>query len=151
MGRRPRTHVRSAAQISFNMSRVRSTGSEIERVMQAAFRRARLRPEAHALVVGRPDFAFPRLRVAVFCDSHFWHGYRWQQQKTEVKRNRSFWLPKIEGNIRRDREVNRSLRAAGWIVLRFWEHEIFGSADDCVAAVKRALAEQRAGGHKWQS
>jgi DNA mismatch endonuclease Vsr len=135
MARRRRTK----AQISFNMSRVRSTGSEIERVMEAALRQAKLYAQAHPDMFGRPDFVFPRARIAVFCDSHFWHGYRWAIKKKEIKKNRGFWLPKILSNMRRDRTVNRRLRAEGWTVLRFWEHRILNSTDRCVAKIKAAI------------
>src|SRR5712692_6196855 len=122
---------RTRTQISFNMSRVRSTGSEIEQVMEAALRRENLRPTRHPKMFGRPDFAFPKTKVAVFCDSHFWHGYNWKVKKNEIHRNRSFWLPKILSNVRRDRLVNNRLRGEGWTVLRFWEHQILHSPDEC--------------------
>lgn len=142
MSRRRRTK----AQISFNMSRVRSTGSEIERVLEAALQRARLRAKKHADMFGRPDFVFPRAKVVVFCDSHFWHGYRWTIKKKEIRRNREFWIPKILANMRRDRTVNRRLRAEGWMVLRFWEHHILQSADRCVAKIKDALDVRKSDG-----
>ena len=113
--------------------------------MEEALRHAQLNPSKHPHMVGRPDFVFPRARVAVFCDSHFWHGYRWKEKRTEIKRNRDFWLTKIEGNIKRDREVNRQLREAGWVVIRFWEHQIVRSVDRCVSKIEQVLAARRVG------
>ncbi len=136
---------RTKAQISFNMSRVKNTGSEIERVMEKALVHAKLRPTKHLKILGRPDFAFPRAMVAVFCDSHFWHGYNWKIKKKEIRSNRSFWLPKIFRNMRRDRFVNRCLREEGWTVLRFWEHQILRSPDECAARVKNAITTRRNG------
>jgi DNA mismatch endonuclease Vsr len=141
MSRRRRTK----AQITFNMSRVRSAGSEIERVMESALRQAKLHAQKHPDMFGRPDFVFPLTKIAVFCDSHFWHGYRWAIKKKEIKKNRTFWLPKILGNMRRDRTVNRRLRAEGWTVLRFWEHNILRSTDRCVAKIKAAIDMSRIG------
>lgn len=141
MGTRRRR--RSKAQISFNMSRVRSTGSEIEQVMGAALRRVRMKPTKHPKMFGRPDFAFPRAKVAVFCDSHFWHGYNWKVKLKELRRNRSFWMQKIISNMRRDRLVNRQLRKEGWTVLRFWEHQILRFPDHCAARVRKAIATWR--------
>jgi DNA mismatch endonuclease (patch repair protein) len=134
-GQRPRTK----AQISFNMSQIRSTGSKIEKVLEAAFTKANLSPEKHPPVLGRPDFAFVSKRVAIFCDSHFWHGYEWKKRSRELKRNRQFWIDKIESNRRRDRFVNRGLRTSGWQVLRFWEHQILHSSDRCVSKVMDVL------------
>jgi DNA mismatch endonuclease Vsr len=125
------------------MSRVWSTGSEIERILEKALLREDLTPIKHAPIFGRPDFVFTRARVAIFCDSHFWHGYRWRLKKRELRRNRSFWLKKISGNIRRDRLVNRTLRQDGWTVLRFWEHQILRFPERCAARVKEALAAEQ--------
>src|ERR1035438_771209 len=94
-------HPRTKAQISFNMSQIRSKGSKIEKVLGEAFKAAKLSPLEHPPVLGRPDFAFVAQRVAIFCDSHFWHGYRWKEKSKEIKRNRQFWLNKIESNMRR--------------------------------------------------
>ena len=141
MGMRRRR--RSKVQISFNMSRVRSTGSEIEQVMEAALRRRRMKPIRHPKMFGRPDFAFPRAKVAVFCDSHFWHGYNWKMKQKELRRNRSFWVQKILSNMRRDRFVNRRLRKEGWTVLRFWEHQILRSPDGCAARIRKAISTCR--------
>lgn len=125
------------------MSRVRSTGSEIEHVMEDALRRAGLRPKKHPVMFGRPDFVFPRVKVAVFCDSHFWHGYNWKVKQKEIRRNRSFWVPKILTNMRRDREVNRRLGKEGWKVLRFWEHKILRFPGRCAAQVRKAITARR--------
>jgi DNA mismatch endonuclease, patch repair protein len=73
-------------------------------------------------LTGRPDFVFPKLKLAVFVDGCFWHGC--PKHGTRPKANAGFWLAKITGNKARDRRVNRLLRAEGWRVLRIWEHEL---------------------------
>lgn len=130
------------------MSRVRSTGSKIEEVMEAALRRARLRPTKHPNMFGRPDFVFPRASIAIFCDSHFWHGYNWKVKQREIRRNRSFWVSKILSNMQRDRLVNSRLRSDGWTVLRFWEHQILRFPDRCAARVKKAIEVSRQGTYR---
>lgn len=65
-----------------------------------------------------------------------WHGRNWEEQQKEFKSNRNFWIPKIERNIERDREVNQFLTEHGWIVIRFWETEIRKNLQDCIAQVK---------------
>jgi DNA mismatch endonuclease (patch repair protein) len=70
----------------------------------------------------RPDFVFPKLRLAVFVDGCFWHGC--PVHATRPKGNAQFWKKKLERNVARDREVNAALRRAGWRVLRIWEHEL---------------------------
>lgn len=142
-----RKRVRTKAQISFNMSRVRSTGSKIEQALEAALHTLKLRPIKHPKMFGRPDFVFPRKRVAIFCDSHFWHGYNWKVKQKEIRRNRLFWVPKILSNIRRDHLVNRRFRQEGWVVLRFWEHQILRKPKRCAAVVKQTLVNRRTGTH----
>lgn len=72
-------------------------------------------------IMGRPDFAFPRARVAVFVDGCFWH--RCRKCRNVPDSNREFWQKKLAQNVRRDRTVNRELRRRGWKVVRVWEHE----------------------------
>lgn len=90
-------------------------------------------------VPGRPDFAIVHAKVAIFCDSSFWHGRGWPDAAAAFRTNRDFWLPKIEGNIRRDAEVNELLARLGWTVLRFWDDDILKRTDACVATVLRTL------------
>lgn len=68
----------------------------------------------------RPDIVFTRRRLAVFIDGCFWH--RCPEHGTSPRVNTSYWSPKLERNIARDQRVDQALRAAGWTVLRIWEH-----------------------------
>lgn len=127
-------------QVHYTMSRVRSTGSAIEKRLGEALWRTGFRYRKHYKITGKPDFALVSARVAIFCDSEFWHGYRWgQRAKRAFKTNQTYWFAKIERNRARDREVNRELTKCGWLVLRFWEHEIISDVDQCVARVREAM------------
>ena len=131
--------MRSKQHIQRNMEAVRASGSKIERVLGKALWKANLRYRKQYLKLpGKPDFALPRYKIAIFCDSHFWHGYNWKQKKFEHKSNKQFWHKKIRRNIERDKEVNAALKGMGWKVVRFWEHEIRQNVDKCVERVKRA-------------
>jgi DNA mismatch endonuclease (patch repair protein) len=70
----------------------------------------------------KPDFVFPKLKLAVFVDGCFWHGC--PKHATWPASRAAWWRRKIEGNKTRDRVVNRALRRAGWKVVRVWEHEL---------------------------
>ncbi len=70
----------------------------------------------------RPDFVFPKLRLAVFVDGCFWHAC--PLHDTKPRNNAAFWQKKLSANRARDRRVNLALRSAGWRVLRVWEHEM---------------------------
>ena len=124
-----------------NMKAVKNKGSKIETMLQKELGHRGLRYRKNAKTVyGKPDIAFIGKKVAVFCDSEFFHGYDWENKNKEIKSNRDFWIPKIEKNMQRDREVTEKLTSEGWIVLRFWGNEIkkdlLGCADKIEAAVR---------------
>ena len=98
--------------------------------------------------MGKPDITFSARKIAIFCDGDFWHGYNWEEAKSEIKSNRDFWIPKIERNIQRDIAVTEGLKEQGWIVLRFWGHEIEKKLDCCVSVILgklRAFPEKNIG------
>lgn len=86
---------------------------------------------------GKPDVAFVSRKVAIFVDGSFWHGYKLVKKKQLL--TEKYWLPKIQRNMERDRENNRSLKRMGWKVVRVWEHDIFKSPDRVLDKVRRAL------------
>ena len=73
----------------------------------------------NAPVFGKPDFIFRRERVAVFVDGCFWHGC--PRHATKPATRAEWWAAKLARNAQRDRAVTRTLRRAGWRVLRVWE------------------------------
>jgi len=91
-------------------------------------------------IIGKPDIVFKGKKVAVFCDSEFWHGYDWENRKDSIGTNRDFWINKIERNIQRDNEVNESLKKDGWIVLRFWGKQIKKNVSGCADQIESALS-----------
>jgi DNA mismatch endonuclease (patch repair protein) len=84
----------------------------------------------------RPDVVFSAARVAVYCDGCFWH--RCPLHATSPKANADYWGPKLAENVRRDRAADEALKAAGWQVVRVWEHESPGEAAERIAAIVRA-------------
>ena len=92
---------------------------------------------------GSPDIALTRQKVAVFCDSEFWHGKDWEDKKLRLQRgnNPDFWVKKIERNMQRDRENDQKLNTLGWTVIHFWGEEIKKSPDECVRVIEEAIFE----------
>ena len=122
-------------------------GTQIELVLGSALWAAGVRyRKQYRKLPGRPDFAVPKAKLAIFCDSSFWHGRGWPRAAEAFRTNREFWLPKIERNIRRDAEVNRLLKGAGWTVLRFWDDQILKCTETCVNlvldAINRGIADK---------
>jgi DNA mismatch endonuclease (patch repair protein) len=120
---------------SYRMSRIGSKDTKIELVLREALSVAGLDHfETYHDIPGCPDIAFVDEKVAVFCDSKFWHG----KGKTP-KSNREYWKDKFERNVKRDKQVNRELRKMSWKVFRFWEDEILSASDECVRRIRNAL------------
>lgn len=134
---------KTQSQISYNMSRVKNKDSAIEVALRKELWSRGLRYRKNVkIVLGKPDIAFMGKKVAVFCDSEFWHGYNWKVKQEEIKSHRDFWIPKIERNINRDKEVNAALEADGWKVLRFWGDEIKKDVKACADLIVDALKER---------
>ena len=90
---------------------------------------------------GSPDIALTKHRIAIFCDSEFFHGKDWDvlRKKLETGKNPDYWIKKIERNIERDKEKNMLLRAAGWTVIRFWGKDIEKHTDECIAVIEETI------------
>ena len=130
-------------QISYNMKQVKSKGSEIEVLLQKELWRRGLRYRKNVKSIeGKPDIAFIGKKIAVFCDSEFWHGYDWENRKNDFKSNTEFWISKIERNMQRDKDVTQKLQSEGWIVLRFWGKEIKKNLAECADLVERIWKER---------
>lgn len=127
-------------QISYNMKRVKAKDSEIELLLRKELWNRGLRYQKNVkTIIGKPDIVFKGKKVAVFCDSEFWHGYDWENRKFDIKSRREFWIPKIERNMQRDIEVTETLSKNGWLVIRFWGKEIKKNCSGCADIVEKAV------------
>lgn len=127
-------------QISYNMRRVKNKDTKIEIMLRKELWHRGLRYRKNTnKVFGHPDIAFIGKKVAVFCDSEFWHGYNWDERKNDIKSNRDFWINKIEKNIQRDVQVNTRLKNEGWVVIRFWGNDIKKNTAHCADIIEKAV------------
>ena len=127
-------------QITKNMKAVKCKGSEIEVMLMKELWSRGLRYRKNVKTIfGKPDIAFIGKKVAVFCDSEFWHGYNWEERKHDFKSHQEFWIPKIERNMERDKKVTKVLEDDGWTVLRFWGKEIKKNLSECADIVEKAV------------
>ncbi len=118
------------------MSKIRSRDTKPELIFRKALfaRKMRYRVDFKKLP-GKPDIVNMTKRFVIFIDGEFWHGYNWEEKKVRIKSNREFWIPKIERNMQRDKEINKKLKHMGFRVFRFWEHEIRKDLDSCLQKV----------------
>jgi len=89
-------------------------------------------------LLGKPDFVFPKEKLAVFVDGCFWHGHNCDRN-LKPKRNASLWQRKFSSNQRRDAFVKRTLRSEGWRVIRIWECVLARRPESCVRRIQRLL------------
>ena len=123
-----------------NMQAVKNKDSQIELLLRQKLwsRGLRYRKNVNR-IYGKPDIVFIGKKVAVFCDSEFWHGYNWEERKKDFKSHQEFWIPKIERNMERDAEVTAKLESEGWTVLRFWGKEIKKNTAQCADIIEKAV------------
>lgn len=106
-------------QRSFCMSRIKRSGTKAELKHKKRFSGFEYQPKG---IYGNPDFIDWKNKTAVFIDGCFWH--KCQKHFVEPKSNKSYWLPKLEKNVIRGREININYKQSGWKVVRIWEHEL---------------------------
>lgn len=90
---------------------------------------------------GKPDIVLTKYKIAIFCDSEFFHGKDWEALKPQLERgkNADFWIEKISKNQQRDEEVNQQLQYLGWTVIRFWGKDITKHTDECVQVIEETI------------
>ena len=126
-----------------NMQAVKNKDSQIERILRKELWKRGLRYRKNVSnVFGHPDIVFLGKKVAVFCDSEFWHGYNWVERKKDIKSHQEFWIPKIERNIKRDIAVNERLTGEGWTVLRFWGSDIKKKTIQCADIIEKTIKQK---------
>lgn len=128
-----------------NMQAIKSKDTEIEIILRKELwsRGYRYRKNYKKLI-GKPDITLTKYKIAVFCDSEFWHGKNYHESTDRIGTNAAYWKQKILRNIERDQEVTEQLTKDGWTVLRFWEKEIRKNTGGCIQTILDAIAKQGA-------
>ena len=125
-----------------NISRIRVKDTSIEVVLRKALwhRGFRYRKNYKELP-GRPDIVLPKYRIAIFCDSEFFHGKDWEILKLRLEKgkNPDYWIKKIERNRSRDFETDKKLLFLGYTVIHFWGQDIKKHTDECIQAIEEAI------------
>jgi DNA mismatch endonuclease (patch repair protein) len=140
-----KTDVMTPSQRSRCMSRIRGKDTEPElklrRFLWKKGLRYRLPYNLKYKIFGKPDLVFYSKKVAVFVDGCFWHSC--PEHGAKPKNRSSFWRKKLERNITRDREVSEYLTQEGWLVLRFWEHEVAENIEEIAQIVEKAVKDRK--------
>ena len=122
-----------------SMQHIRSKDTSIEIKLRNALWHEGIRyRKNYKALPGKPDIAITKSKIAVFCDSSFWHGRDYDLKKP-IDTNHEYWDAKIRRNIIRDKEVNLMMKELRWQVLRFWDTDINRNLDECIQIVKNAI------------
>ena len=125
-----------------NMQHIKSKDTKIEVLLRKALwdRGYRYRKNYKELP-GKPDIVLTKYRIAILCDSEFFHAKDWEELKhrLENSNNSEFWIDKIYSNILRDEEINKKLEFLGWTVIRFWGKDIKKDIDGCVRIIEETI------------
>ena len=129
-----------------NMKNIKSKDTSIEKKLRKELwnRGYRYRKNFKELP-GKPDIVLTQYKIAIFCDSEFFHGKDWDTLKVRIENgnNPEYWSKKILKNMERDERVNRELEYLGWRVIRFWGKEILKNAERCVDAIEECIFEMQ--------
>lgn len=140
----PRFHGEVSEQRSKNMSKIRGKDTSIELALRKALwaKGYRYRKNYKALP-GAPDIALTKYKIAIFCDSEFFHGKDWDALKKKLEKgsNPGYWIKKIERNIERDDDNDKKLRYSGWTVIHFWGKDILNNTEECVKTIEEVIFE----------
>lgn len=125
---------------SWVMSKVRSSRTVPEMRMKSRLQKLGFAYQPKN-VIGNPDFAHVRARIAVFINGCFWHGCRLHYKAP--KANWRFWKEKVTYNMKRDGRAAARLRKGGWSCITLWEHDVRKSPGKCLKRVKGALCKRK--------
>lgn len=126
------------------MSRVKQKDTDLELVVRSILHKHGYRFRKHVKSLpGKPDIVFSRVKVVVFVDGDFWHGYRFPEWEHKVS---PFWRRKIARNRERDQKNFRRLRRMGWSVVRVWKHEINADLECCLNKITSMIDAKRTHG-----
>ena len=125
------------------MSKVKLKGGKAETLLAKALWHQGYRYRKNdKRLPGSPDIAILKYHIAVFVDGEIRHGKDWEARKMRLKRNREYWIEKIEENLARDLRDDQLLMQAGWVPVHFWEKEVIKDLSMCVATIEEIILAQ---------
>lgn len=134
-----------------NMRRIKSKDTKPEIVLRKALWSKGYRyRKNYKNLPGKPDIVLTKYRICIFIDSEFFHGknfesgyhsskYQSLKDQLEAGEHADYWLPKIEHNMKRDRQVDAELKDRGWNVVRFWSKDVLKKTDLCVKTLEEII------------
>lgn len=129
-----------------NIKNIRSKDTSIELKLRKELWRCGYRyRKNYTELPGKPDIVLTKYKIAIFCDSEFFHGKDWEVLKPQLEKgkNADFWIEKISKNQQHDDDINKQLQFLGWTVIRFWGKDIMKKTDECIQVIEENIFEQK--------
>lgn len=136
------------AAVSKNMSKIHSKDTSIElQLRKALWHKGYRYRKNYKVLPGSPDIVLTKYKIAVFCDSEFFHGKDWEILKLRLEKgnNPDFWIKKIERNCKRDWENDKKLLYLGYTVIHLWGQDIQKHTAECVQTIEEAIWDDKIG------
>ena len=138
-----KTHMaRDPETVSKNMSKIHSKDTSIEiQLRKALWHKGYRYRKNYKVLPGSPDIVLTKYKIAIFCDSEFFHGKDWEILKLRLEKgkNPDYWIKKIERNRSRDWENDKKLLFLGYTVIHFWGQDIKKHTDECLQAIEESI------------
>ena len=125
-----------------NMQHIKCKDTKIEKLLRKALWNKGYRyKKNYNRLPGKPDIVLNKYKIAIFCDSEFFHGKDWEILKPRLEQgnNSEYWISKISRNRQRDDEINKLLLYEGWTVIRFWGKDISKNLEECVRVIEETI------------
>lgn len=133
--------MRNKSSVSYNMSKIKGKDTTIEKILRKSLYDQKIAYHKNvSSLPGHPDIVLVKYKICIFCDGDFFHGYDLNKIESQLKENKEFWYQKILKNQERDRKNEKKLVELGYIVLRYWEHEIRNDLDKVVNEILGCIA-----------
>ena len=132
--------------VSKNMQKIHSKDTSIElQLRKALWHKGYRYRKNYKFLPGSPDIVLTKYKIAIFCDSEFFHGKDWEVLKPRLEngKNSEYWITKISRNRERDNEINKKLLFMGWTVIRFWGKDIKKNTDECIQVIEETIFDQK--------
>lgn len=128
------------------MQNIKSKDTKIEKMLRKALWNKGIRyRKNYKELPGTPDIVITKNKIAIFCDSEFFHGKDWEVLKPILAKgnNGEFWINKITCNRERDEKFNKELVFMGWTVIRFWGKDIINKTEECLKVIEEAMFDNQ--------
>lgn len=130
--------------ISNNMKKIKSSDTSIEiKLRLALWHKGYRYRKNYKKLPGSPDIALTKYKIAIFCDSEFFHGKNWKtlKQRLSEGKNPEYWIKKIERNQERDQRKDKELLSLGWTIIHFWGKDILKHTDECIKTIEETILD----------